>query len=173
MLWETVCLFLALAISDWLLPRTPLHLRACRLPTVRIEIHYNFWYNHSATGHAALLTHFQAQQHNSACGYGMLARQCTKLVTAGLGKHFILINFIFSQYSYSIFVNGLFFTLLVKPKLISLLFWPFRHKLLLYAFKSLYFRLFIKNTHFFHCFPWALYSHKIPSSNPYASTASG
>ena len=40
-LWETVCLFLALAISDWLLPRTPLHLRACRLPAVRMEIHYN------------------------------------------------------------------------------------------------------------------------------------
>ena len=27
-LWDIVCLFLALAISDWLLPRTPLHLRA-------------------------------------------------------------------------------------------------------------------------------------------------
>ena len=27
-LWKTVCLFLALAILDWLLPRTPLHLRA-------------------------------------------------------------------------------------------------------------------------------------------------
>ena len=40
-LWETVCLFLALAISDWLLPRTPIHLRACRLPVVRMEIHYS------------------------------------------------------------------------------------------------------------------------------------
>ena len=40
-LWETVCLFLALAIQDWLLPRTPLHTRACRLPAVRIEIHYS------------------------------------------------------------------------------------------------------------------------------------
>ena len=40
-LWETVCLFLALAILDWLLPRTPLHLRACRLPAVRMEIHYS------------------------------------------------------------------------------------------------------------------------------------
>ena len=41
MLWETFWLFLALAISDWLLPRTPLHLRACRLPAVRIAIHYS------------------------------------------------------------------------------------------------------------------------------------
>ena len=39
-LWDTVCLFLALAISVWLLPRTPLHLRACRLPAVTVEIHY-------------------------------------------------------------------------------------------------------------------------------------
>ena len=40
-LWETFCLFLALAISDWLLPRSQIHLRACRLPAVRVEIHYN------------------------------------------------------------------------------------------------------------------------------------
>ena len=35
------CLFLALAISDWLLPRTPLHLRASRLPAIRMEKHYS------------------------------------------------------------------------------------------------------------------------------------
>ena len=42
-LWNAVgdlYLFLALAISDWLLPRSPLHLRACRLPAIRIETHY-------------------------------------------------------------------------------------------------------------------------------------
>ena len=45
---------------------------------------HNFWYKRSATGHAALLTHFQSQLHDRACGYGMLARRCTKLVTAAL-----------------------------------------------------------------------------------------
>ena len=40
-LWEIFCLFLALAILDWLLPRSLLHLRACRLPAIRIELHYN------------------------------------------------------------------------------------------------------------------------------------
>ena len=43
-LWETVCLFLALAISNWLLPRTQLHSRACRLPAITVEIHYNVTY---------------------------------------------------------------------------------------------------------------------------------
>ena len=36
-----VYLFLPLAISNWLLPRTPLHLRACGLPAIRMEIHYS------------------------------------------------------------------------------------------------------------------------------------
>ena len=40
-LWEIFSLFLALAISDWLLPRSLLHLKACWLPAIRIEIHYN------------------------------------------------------------------------------------------------------------------------------------
>ena len=31
---------LALTISDWLLPRSPLHLRACWLSAMRIEIHF-------------------------------------------------------------------------------------------------------------------------------------
>ena len=40
MLWETVCLFLPLTISDWLLSRTPLHLGAWRWTAVTVEIHY-------------------------------------------------------------------------------------------------------------------------------------
>ena len=39
-LWEIFCLFLALAISVWLHSRSPLHLRACWLAAVRVEIHY-------------------------------------------------------------------------------------------------------------------------------------
>ena len=43
MLWETVSLFLALAILDWLLPHTLLHLRAWWWAAIRVEIHYSTW----------------------------------------------------------------------------------------------------------------------------------
>ena len=85
MLWETVCLFLALAISDWLLPRTPLHLRACRLPAIWIEIHYNMGTYEDVAKHTTSFKINCTVVHHSCppTGSPKIARKAPKSWTGG------------------------------------------------------------------------------------------